>query len=324
MKKLIIAILTFLLILTFNSSIVFSKIKPNSKIYKIVKGVLIKYYGVGEKITIPSSVLTIGNEAFLNCKSIRTVNIPHSVKSIREGAFIKCGLTSIIIPESVKSIGSTAFGKTNIESIVLPRGISKISDWTFESCLKLKKVDIPSNIKSIDEYAFAGCSSLKTVNIQRGIKFIRFDAFANCSSLSSITIPDSVEIIDDYAFAGCVKLRKIIISDKKENLEFMSSSAFYGCDRNNLTIFGHNDYVKLIARKSGFNYEDLQTHIRYYYGNNKKNIKNDVQKKDQKDVKNNNIKSSENWGFYTWIILLSFLIFSVSIFILFHQSNKKS
>ncbi|MBR5331767.1 MAG: leucine-rich repeat domain-containing protein [Muribaculaceae bacterium] len=56
------------------------------------------------------SVTSIGNSAFVNCKSLTEVTIPNSVTSIGESAFSKCtGLTEVTISNSVTSIGSSAF-----------------------------------------------------------------------------------------------------------------------------------------------------------------------------------------------------------------------
>ena len=59
---------------------------------------------------IPNTVTTIGDDAFLGCTSLASVNIPNSVTSIGGGAFYNCeGLTSVTIPNSVTYIGPLAF-----------------------------------------------------------------------------------------------------------------------------------------------------------------------------------------------------------------------
>ena len=61
-------------------------------------------------LIIPSSVTSIGDYAFRNCRALTSVNIPNSVTSIGDYAFYYCsGLTSITIGNSVKSIENYAF-----------------------------------------------------------------------------------------------------------------------------------------------------------------------------------------------------------------------
>mgnify|MGYP003292205567 CR=1 FL=1 len=61
-------------------------------------------------ITIPSSVRTIGKNAFLDCEELLTVNIKDGVQYIGESAFNSCGkLVNVRIGSSVKEIGKNAF-----------------------------------------------------------------------------------------------------------------------------------------------------------------------------------------------------------------------
>ena len=72
-------------------------------------------------ITIPSSVTTIGNNAFESCTSLTNVIIPEGVTKIGDQAFQGCSkLTSITIPSSVTYIGEGAFN-----------GCSKLTSATF-------------------------------------------------------------------------------------------------------------------------------------------------------------------------------------------------
>lgn len=61
-------------------------------------------------VSIPSSVVCIGDRAFSKCTSLVGISIPRSVIHIGMGAFDMCShLRTIIIPPSVTQIGSNAF-----------------------------------------------------------------------------------------------------------------------------------------------------------------------------------------------------------------------
>ena len=181
--------------------------------------ILIRYTS-GKKdtvFTIPNSVTSIGDRAFMDCYSLTSVIITDSVTSIGSSAFIRCrNLTSIEIPDSVTSIGDSAF----------------------YYCRSLKIIEIPDSVTSIGSSAFSGCSSLQR-NFQNGLKylgnstnkylyladvedtaittakidsncrFIGYEAFEYCSSLTSVTIGNSVTSIGDWAFSWCDSLTSI-------------------------------------------------------------------------------------------------------------------
>ncbi|MCD8290393.1 MAG: leucine-rich repeat domain-containing protein [Prevotella sp.] len=126
------------------------------------KGVIVIPSSVRYKNTT-YSVTGIGNSLFVNCSSLRSIEIPSSVTSIRESAFKGCtGLTSIEIPSSVTSTGRIAFQScTSLTSIVIPS--TSIGSSAFWNCTSLTSVEITSSVTSIGEGAFSGCRSLSHI-----------------------------------------------------------------------------------------------------------------------------------------------------------------
>lgn len=131
--------------------------------------VVISYKGTAAVVTIPSRykskpVTMIDHAAFFN-SAVTSVTIPDSVTSISDDAFVNCPqLTNISIPNSVTSIGFSAFNScTSLKSITLPSSLSFISWALFSGCSQLTTIHIPVSVTLIEDDAFAGCPSSMTV-----------------------------------------------------------------------------------------------------------------------------------------------------------------
>ena len=164
-------------------------------------------------IVIPSSVTSIGDSAFCHCDSLSDIVIPSSVTSIGDSAFLLCrSLSKIVIPSSVTSIGNNAFsGCGSLSDIVIPSSVTSIGNNVFSGCGSLSDIVIPSSVTSISDSAFESCSSLSDIIIPSSVTSIGDSAFYHCDSLSDIFIPSSVTSIGDSAFSGCFSLKYISI-----------------------------------------------------------------------------------------------------------------
>ena len=154
--------------------------------FTITNGVLTKYNGSKNRVTIPSTVKSIGERAFEECTDIIEIIIPKSVTSIGRYAFEQCsGLTKITIPDSVTTIGNYAFDQcTGLKSVTISNNVKAIGIGTFNECDSLTKITIPDSVTTIGKQAFNGCTSLKSATISSSVKTIGLEAFEDCDELT--------------------------------------------------------------------------------------------------------------------------------------------
>ena len=194
-------------------------------------------------VTIPNSVTSIGNVAFLNCSSLTSVTIPNSVTSIGERTFQYCSsLTSVTIPNSVTSIGYEAFyGCSGLTSVTIGNSVTSIGSEAFYGCSGLTSVTIGNSVTSIGWYAFSGCTSLTSVTIGNSVTSIGRYAFEGCSSLTSVILGTSVKVIEEYAFGGCTAIETITCYSMRPPT--VNNNAFENLDYSTI-IYVPADYLK--------------------------------------------------------------------------------
>jgi hypothetical protein len=99
--------------------------------------------------TIPSSVTSIGVQAFFDCRTLTSVTIPNSVTNIGDIAFEDCGsLTNVTIGSGVTSIGNGAFGFCSLTSVTIPNSVTSIGDQAFYYCACLNSIYFQGNVPS--------------------------------------------------------------------------------------------------------------------------------------------------------------------------------
>lgn len=153
------------------------------------------------------------------CTLITGIDLPSTIKTIEQGAFINCAnLASLdgIDSTSIESIGAGAFmGCSKLQSLVFPETLTSISASAFSES-GIVRAELPSNIASLGKSAFKGCSNLEEV-VFGGAYGIDIPAVSSATSkaASADTVKrDSVSsklmVLEDYLFAECPKLARVV------------------------------------------------------------------------------------------------------------------
>ena len=111
----------------------------------------------------------IDAEAFKD-KGITGVDIPDSIITIENNAFVGNQLKNVDIPDSVKTIEWYAFIDNQLESINLPNELKLIRLGTFNSNL-LTHVTLPNSVESIQTFVFHENPSLEKISISKDANF---------------------------------------------------------------------------------------------------------------------------------------------------------
>lgn len=124
-------------------------------------------------IHLPEGLRRIGREAFRGCISLQAIDLPSTIQEISEEGyggsnFANCkALKEITIPHSVRVLPESIFnGCTNLKHITLPDSLTEIRDYAFGDCKNLVSMIIPEHVNEISKNIFSGCDSLKYVIVK--------------------------------------------------------------------------------------------------------------------------------------------------------------
>lgn len=124
-------------------------------------------------VKIKNGTQTITNNAFY-ASLIEEIEMPDSVKNLKEGAFCNC---------------------QKLQKVKLSNSLKIIPNSCFDFCVSLHEIKIPDGVEIIEKYAFFN-AELMNVDFGKSIRVIQYGAFKN-TSLKKLRLPASIEKLDE-------------------------------------------------------------------------------------------------------------------------------
>ena len=179
-----------------------------------------------------SQITWIGDHAFKNCSSLKTINnVPAGLTDINEWCFESTALESVDLSNTNVTImkDGVFFNNKSLTSIQLPNKLENFWDNAFNGCTALNNIDMPSTVKGIYNSVFEGCTSLSNVTLNEGCTTLGNHVFKKCP-LAAVTFPKTLGSIGEWAFEG-TQLKTVDLSNTQ--ITSLPKGSFYNCQQLN-------------------------------------------------------------------------------------------
>lgn len=166
-----------------------------------------------KRIVLPLQTTKIEADAFRNCSSLHTIEVPTLVESIETSAGctalaeinVQAGNShysskdGVLLSGDGKSILWFPMGKGG--EYTLPSTVTTVGDYAFRNC-RIETFHFADGLTSIGKYAFYN-SSVKEVSLPSTVKQIPTGLFQKCADLTTVHLGKNTELLGDYVFDGC-------------------------------------------------------------------------------------------------------------------------
>jgi hypothetical protein len=157
-------------------------------------------------ITLPEGLIEIGEDAFNGVEFLDNISIPSTVSTIGSNAFRNAysnkegGITLTFVDSEITNISTYAFADFDgLKQVTLSEATTVLENNCFNNSSDLEEINL-NNITEIQSKAFAGCEALGIIGNLNSISKLESACFANTNiitlSLPAIVDFDSIALVD--------------------------------------------------------------------------------------------------------------------------------
>ena len=212
---------------------------------------------------------SIGAQAFKECKKLKQVTMPETLRSINKQAFRDCqGLTSFTIPASVRNLEDEIFHTcSKLKTVTVENGPSYISYSMFMNCYNLEQVTLAASVHELRNKAFMNCNSIKKFFcLSRAIVKAQYDTFYGSDPFYGVDLSNSQLFVYSTQNTSVEPWSRFGQKIMLDNLDFYDevSHLYYNIvDNDNhyveVTTDQDNDYNKYTGITKTHKYSSMST-----------------------------------------------------------------
>lgn len=201
-----------------------------------------------KSITLPDTLLKIGDHAFSGCTGLESITIPASVAILGKEVFLNCSsITSINFnATNMQDVNPYANPFSNVGTLdtgitfTIGADVTRFPSYLFYGyCPNIKEIIFAPSSKctTIGENAFWGCASLTSIAIPASVTSMTANPFMQCPMLTTITVDSANPKY--YAIGNCVIDREtntLVIGcngsviPQDQGIVAIGTEAFSGCE----------------------------------------------------------------------------------------------
>ncbi|MDR0928248.1 MAG: leucine-rich repeat protein [Oscillospiraceae bacterium] len=163
-------------------------------------------------VIVAEGVTTLGGSWFVDCESIRRVELPSTLQMSEETLFSGCtGIESYTVAEGnpyIKAVDGVLFSADG--SVLLrypagragayqvPEGVQRMDFYAFMQCIALTEISFPDSFPdALGVQNFIGCDALRVLHLGAGVSSVDYNAMWYCPSLTRIEVDEANPFLFD-------------------------------------------------------------------------------------------------------------------------------